>query len=207
MKKTILVTGGNRGIGLEICRQLCVAGHQVILGSRNLENGMKAAKSLDLSMDVQQLDITKPSDIKQVAKHIETTYGHLDVLINNAGILVGEAGVLEPDFEVMTSTMNVNFYGTWNTSRGMLPLLKNSQDGRIVNMSSSMGALTHMVNNKTGHAAYRISKAALNALTILFSNELKGTIKVNTMSPGWVKTDMGGDGADLSVAEGADTAV
>ena len=207
MKKIILITGGNRGIGLEICRQLCLAGHQVILGSRRLENGKKAVKSLGFSMDVQQLEVTNKADISQVAKYIETTYGHLDVLINNAGILVGEAGVLEPDFDVVTNTLNVNFYGAWKTSLGMLPLLKKSSDGRIINMSSSMGSLNEMGNNKTGHAGYRISKTALNALTILLSNELQGAIKVNTMSPGWVKTDMGGAGADRSLAEGADTAV
>jgi len=207
MKKIILVTGGNRGIGLEICRQLAVAGHQVILGSRDLNKGLLAAKKLQLNMDVQQLDVTNKSDINQVADYIEKTYGQLDVLINNSGILVGEAGVLEPDFEVVTNTLNVNFYGVWQTTLGMIPLLRKSKDGRVVNMSSSMGSLNHMENNKTGHAGYRISKTALNALSILFSNELQGVIKVNTMSPGWVRTDMGGAGADRDVAEGADTAV
>lgn len=207
MKKTILVTGGNRGIGLEICRQLAVMEHQVILGSRTLEKGIQAANKLQLNMDVQQLDVTKQSDINQVAAHIKVTYGQLDVLINNSGILVGDAGVLDPDFEVVKNTLDVNFYGAWNTSLGMIPLLRKSKDARIVNMSSTMGSLYDMEKNKTGHAGYRISKAALNALSILLSNELEGTIKVNTMSPGWVRTDMGGDSANLSVAEGADTAV
>ena len=206
MKKTILVTGGNRGIGKEICRQLTAMGHQVLLGSRSVEKGKAAAESMEGNVEVVQIDVTLPEQIEALAAHIETKYGQLDVLINNSGIGIGSSGASDINLNEARSVIETNFFGVWQSILILLPLLKKSSDARIVNMSSGMGSISEMVH-RTGYAGYRISKSALNALSILLSNELKGEVKVNSMCPGWVRTDMGGPEADRSVEEGADTAV
>lgn len=202
--KTILVTGGNRGIGLEICNQLAVQGHTVIMGTRDLERGQNVAKTLSGKVHVMQLDVTDPESIKSLANDIDEEFGHLDVLINNAGIGVGNSGAVDADPEEVKAIMATNFYGPWYTIQGLIPLLKKSTDGRIVNMSSGMGAMSDLTG---GYAGYRLSKTSLNGLTILLANELAGEVKVNAMCPGWVRTDMGGSGAPRSVKQGADTAV
>ena len=143
--------------------------------------------------------------ISSVAKYIKTKYNHLDVLINNAGIGIGNKGTLEADFDEIKQMMATNFYGAWRLSIALMPLLKASNKGRIINMSSGMGGMADLTG---GYAGYRLSKSSMNALTILMANELKGSgISVNAMCPGWVRTDMGGAGASKSVEQGADTAV
>jgi NAD(P)-dependent dehydrogenase (short-subunit alcohol dehydrogenase family) len=205
LSKTILVTGGNRGIGLEICKQLAELGHAVIMGTRDIEKGQKEVKILKGKIYVRQLDVINETDINNLVIDIKKNFGALDVLINNAGILLGSEGTAEANMEEVRQTMEANFYGPWRISQLMLPLLDKSKEGRIINMSSSMGAWESLALG--GHAAYRLSKTALNGLTVQMSNELSNTkIKVNAMSPGWVRTDMGGAGASLSVEEGADTA-
>jgi NAD(P)-dependent dehydrogenase (short-subunit alcohol dehydrogenase family) len=205
MTKTILVTGGNRGIGLEICRQLTVLGHKVILGTRDLEKGNLAAEKMALPVDVQALDVTNTNHIDKLVLYITEAYGSLDVLINNAGVGIGSTGVARADLTEVKDIMETNFYGPWRPTQALLPLLEKSDEGRIVNMSSGMGALDEM---EGGYAGYRMSKSALNALTILTANELANTsIKVNALCPGWVKTEMGGSGATRTVEQGADTAV
>ena len=205
MKKVVLVTGGNRGIGLEICRQLADLGHKVIMSARDPEKGNIAAEKMVLSIDVQALDVTNTNHIEKLASYLSETYGSLDVLINNAGIGIGSNGVAKADLTEVKEIMETNFYGPWRLTHALLPLLEKSDDGRIINISSSMGALNKM---EGGYAGYRMSKSALNALTILTANELaKTSIKVNAMCPGWVKTEMGGAGATRTVAQGADTAV
>ena len=245
--KTILVTGGNRGIGLEICRQLDALGNTVIMGSRDYEKGMEAAVNLSERVIVKQLDITDEQSIRLVFDFVQAEFGHLDVLINNAGInpssrenkksLLRKAkGALEdhiPGIRKMAAkivpalknsgiiskpgnvkdiplaevdnVMETNLYGAWRMIRLFLPLLGKSEHGRIINISSGMGALQDLAGDSAG---YRLSKTALNALTIMLARELehKG-ISVNAMCPGWVRTDMGGPNAPRDVSQGADTAV
>jgi NAD(P)-dependent dehydrogenase (short-subunit alcohol dehydrogenase family) len=204
-QKIILVTGGNRGIGLGICRQLAKLGHKVIMGARDLDDGKNAAENLEGDVYPQQLDVTKEADIKNLTGQIKDKFGKLDVLINNAGILVGEKGPSNVNIEEVKSIMEVNFYAPWRLIQAMLPLLENSAEGRIINMSSSMGEWASL--SAGDYAGYRTSKTALNALTVQLAAELFSTgLKVNAMSPGWVRTDMGGAGADRSIDEGADTA-
>jgi NAD(P)-dependent dehydrogenase (short-subunit alcohol dehydrogenase family) len=206
MRKIILVTGGNRGIGLEICKQLCEKGHEVIMGSRNVKDGEEKAKEIDGKIFVQKLDVTDGQDIDNVVKYIQKEFGHLDVLINNAGISFGRKGTFDIDLQDVKKIMETNFYGAWKISQAMIPLLKNSNEGRIINISSGMGALDDLANGN--YAGYRLSKSGLNGLTIMMANELKSkNIKVNAMCPGWVRTDMGGNAAPRSVEQGADTAV
>ena len=204
MEKVILVTGGNRGIGLEICRQLSREGHKVIMGSRKLKNGLARKEEFGLNVDVQQLNVRKEKLIIELSNYVSETYGHLDVLINNAGVYTSNSGALYADMKNVRKTMKTNFFAPWRLIQVLHPLLKKSSDPRIINMSSGMGAIDDLSGN---YAAYRLSKSSLNALTILMANELAPSIKINAMCPGWVKTDMGGPDAHRTVEEGADTAV
>lgn len=247
MKKIILVTGANRGIGKEICRQLALMGHQVIMGSRNLDKGIEASGEMKGNIKVQQCDVTSDESIAGLFEIVKSTYGRLDVLINNAGLGAAEfqkrdsglarvkdlvesgipgirkltrvmtpvlrnTGIISKKenpanvpIENVKQIMETNFYGPWRMIQTFLPLLEKSNDGRIINMSSGMGELNSL---KGDYPAYRISKSSLNALTMMFANELKSRgINVNAMCPGWVKTDMGGPDAPRTVEQGADTAV
>ncbi|MEO1393984.1 MAG: SDR family oxidoreductase [Cyanobacteria bacterium J06634_5] len=196
MNNIALVTGANRGIGLEVTRQLAQKGAVVLLGSRDIDKGKLAAQSLasdELTVIPVRLDVTQQEDIEQAAKQIEQDYGRLDILINNAGILydtwqtAADADLSEVRFAFETNTL-----GPWLMIQSLLPLLKASARGRIVNVSSGAGSLHGMSG---GTPAYSISKAALNALTILISKNLeKSNILVNAVCPGWVATDMGGAG-------------
>ncbi len=207
-KKVAVVTGSNKGIGLEICRQLSSQGVEVILTSRNIEKGHEAIaelKSAGLDVKYHQLDITNEESIDQFVKDLEKDYGKVDILINNAGIFVNYLGFKDVSIETIKETMETNFYGALLMSQKILPLMKKNNSGRIVNVSSGMGQLTDMTG---GSLAYRISKVSLNGLTKIMADELKGdNILVNTMCPGWVKTDMGGQNASRTVEQGADTAV
>ncbi|MEN8248599.1 MAG: SDR family oxidoreductase [Bacteroidota bacterium] len=205
MEKVILVTGGNRGIGLETCRQLAEKGHRVIMGSRDKEKGFAQISKSNIDVDVQQLDVREEEQINALSDYIVQQYGHLDVLINNAAIYKNSSGALLADIRKVKKTMKTNFYGPWRLIQILLPLLKQSKEGRIINISSSMGALTNMTG---GYAGYRMSKSSLNSLTILLANELAHTsIKVNSVDPGWVRTEMGGANAERSEEEGADSVV
>lgn len=196
VKRIALVTGANRGIGLEVVRQLAGEGMTVLLGSRSLEKGETAARTLQsegLDVVACQLDVTQTADTRQVAAQISRDYGQLDVLINNAGILydtwqtAAGAELAEVRFALETNAL-----GPWQIVQGLLPLLKESQHGRIVNVSSGGGSLHGMSG---GTPAYSVSKAALNALTIMLSKNLEEDgILVNAVCPGWVATDMGGSG-------------
>ena len=203
-KKVILVTGGNRGIGKEICRQLGSLGHRVYLGTRDPEKGQQAVSDMEGDIVAVKLSVTSKEDLLEVKKKIETESGHLDVLINNAGVISSGQGVIDQDMNEAHEVFDTNFFGPWLTSQIMKPLLIKSKDGRITNMSSGMGAWNDLV---TGYAAYRLSKTSLNALTVFMSNELSPDIKVNAMCPGWVRTDMGGSAASRPVEKGAETAV
>jgi NAD(P)-dependent dehydrogenase (short-subunit alcohol dehydrogenase family) len=204
MKKIILVTGGNRGIGLEICRQLAKQGNTVLMASRNLTKAEEIIKKMKGEIIPLKLDITQEEDIQEAFKFISDKFGKLDVLINNAGIMSTTTSASEANISEVKKVMDTNFFATWNLTVQLLPMIKKSSDGRIINMSSIMGALNELTG---GHAGYRLSKTALNGLSIQLSNELSPEIKVYAVHPGWVKTEMGGPNAQLSVEQGADTAV
>jgi NAD(P)-dependent dehydrogenase (short-subunit alcohol dehydrogenase family) len=204
----VVVTGGNRGIGFEICRQLATRGAQVVLTARKPDAGEEAVKklaALTLSAQFHPLNVTGPESTAALRDFLERTFGRLDVLINNAGIISEEeASGLEVKLSTVRATLETNAFAPLRLAQTLAPLLKRSRAGRIVNMSSGMGALSDM---EGGYAAYRISKATLNAVTGILAAELRGAVTVNSMCPGWVKTDMGGPNAERDVAQGADTAV
>lgn len=205
--KTAIVTGANRGIGFEVSRQLAKNGFIVIMGSRDTEKGKIAERQLideGLKVKFLQVDVSEQESVEQFTIEFKKDYDNLNVLVNNAGIGVGNSGVIKGDIPEIKQIMGVNFYGPLRMSVSMLPFLKKNPDSRIINVSSGMGAINDL---GTGYAGYRLSKSALNAQTILMSNELRGKVIVNAMCPGWVKTDMGGANAPRSVEQGADTIV
>ena len=205
-----VVTGANRGIGFEICRQLARQGVMVVLTSRSAVKGRAAVKALrdeGLELDGHPLDVTSPASIKALAGYLDERYSRLDVLVNNAGVLLDPRGSRALDARPKTfhDTLETNFFGPLLLIQALAPLMRKNRYGRIVNVSSGLGQLSDM---GTGTPAYRISKTALNALTRILAAEFTGSgILVNSMNPGWVRTDMGGASAPRTAAQGADTAV
>jgi NAD(P)-dependent dehydrogenase (short-subunit alcohol dehydrogenase family) len=203
-----LISGANRGIGREIARQLAELGHHVIVTARDADAAAEAAAALSdggrLLLQAEQLDVTDPGSVESLGERVRREPGRLDVLVNNAGVM-GEVGtnVATAPLDDAHYTVETNLFGAWRLTQAVIPLLRRSQAARIVNVSSGAGQLSDM---NGGYPGYRVSKAALNALTRVLSNEEHG-ILVNSMCPGWVRTDMGGAGASRSVEEGADTAV
>lgn len=208
-QRIALVTGANKGIGLEIARQLAGKGFHVFVTARNRDAGMKAVESLKKangSVAFVELDVTKPATIQQAAKEVARQVDHLDVLVNNAGIIEdGDNDILTLDPAIVGRTIDTNTLGPLRVAQAFVPLLAKSGSGRIINVSSGGGQLSDM---GTWAPAYCISKTALNAVTCQLVAALRDKgIAVNSMCPGWVRTDMGGSGASRSVEEGADTAV
>lgn len=191
-----LVTGANRGIGYEVCRQLAQQGYVTLLGSRDDAKGAAAAQALQregLNVVGCELDVTNAATIEGVRAAVERDYGRLDVLVNNAAVNYDtwQRGV-SADLDVVAQTMDTNVYAAWRMVQAFLPLLRKSAHGRIVNVSSESGSLAGMGG---GTPAYSMSKATLNALTRILASELHGErILVNSVCPGWVATDMGGSG-------------
>ena len=209
MERIALVTGGNRGIGYAACKGLAMAGLRVILGSRDAGRGILAAETLreeGVEVDTHQLDVTDQASVTSLNELILTKYGRLDVLVNNAAVhLDSGKSFLNIPVDILHQTFEINLYGALRICQTFIPLMKKHDYGRVVNVSSDMGALSKM-SGRSG--AYRTSKAALNALTRVIASEVRGSnIKVNTMSPGWVRTDMGGPSAPRSPEQGADTIV
>ena len=208
--KVAIVTGANRGIGFEICRQLAQQAVHVVLTSRDAAKGGTAFKKLrdaGLPVTFHQLDVTSASSIAALAAFVTGEFGRADILINNAGIMIDPRGsrLLDSRLETYRETLETNVLGPLALTQALLPLMKGQNYGRIVNMSSNLGRLSDM---GTGTPAYRVSKTALNALTCIVAAETRAAnILVNSMSPGWVRTDMGGPNAPRSAAQGADTAV
>jgi NAD(P)-dependent dehydrogenase (short-subunit alcohol dehydrogenase family) len=198
------VTGANRGIGLEVCRQLGQHGYAVVLGSRDRERGEVAAARLrgeGLDVTACQLDVADPDSAEVAFERIGREHGRLDAVVNNAAILYDtwQRGV-DADLDQVREAFETNVLGAWRVVQAALPLLRQSPAGRIVNVSSGAGALTDMGG---GTPAYRTSKAALNALTRVLAAELRADrILVNAICPGWVATDMGGAGG-RPVSDGA----
>lgn len=194
-----LVTGANRGIGLEVCRQLAALGHEVLLGARSLEAAERVAK--EVGATPLRLDVTSADDIERAASEIS----RLDVLINNAAIAYDTwQRASTADLSVVREAAETNLYGPWRLTQALLPQLRRSPHGRIVNVSSEIASLTSMGG---GTPAYSASKVALNALTRMFAAELRSDgVLVNAVCPGWVATDMGGPGG-RPVADGAASVV
>jgi NAD(P)-dependent dehydrogenase (short-subunit alcohol dehydrogenase family) len=218
-KKVALVTGGNKGIGLETARQLGKLGILVLIGSRDQAKGEAAAEELKkdgIDARAVKLDVDNSADYEAVKKLIEKDYGVLDILINNAGIMIDSRKGNETSKtsqDILRKTFNTNFFAVVGVTQTLLPLLKKSLGGRIVNLSSILGSQTlHATPGSPIYEAktfaYDASKAALNSFTIHLAHELKDTkVKVNSAHPGWVKTEMGGEGAQLDVETGAKTSV
>jgi NAD(P)-dependent dehydrogenase (short-subunit alcohol dehydrogenase family) len=207
-EKIALVTGANKGIGLEIVRQLAKAGFRVFLTARDRQRGEEASKKLQqegLHVEFLQLDVADAASIEQLAKELASRIDHLDVLVNNAGILLdaSNASVLEVEPALILQTLQTNTLGPLRLIQKLVPLLSNSNAGKVINVSSGGGQLTDMGD---WAPAYSLSKTALNAVTGMMATALGDKhIVVNSICPGWVRTDMGGSGASRSVQQGADT--
>jgi NAD(P)-dependent dehydrogenase (short-subunit alcohol dehydrogenase family) len=211
--KVALITGANKGLGFEIARQLGQKGVTVVLGARDDAKAKAAADKLKAEgVDAHgvKLDVTNESDVEALPAFFESKFGGLDILVNNAGVALDHGGVTRETFR---QTYETNLIAPYFITQALLPLLKASPAGRIVNQSSAMGSLTAMSDPNSfppemAVPAYCSSKAALNMLTVITARTLEGSnVKANSAHPGWVKTDMGTEHAPLEVDEGAKTAV
>jgi NAD(P)-dependent dehydrogenase (short-subunit alcohol dehydrogenase family) len=203
MTKIAVITGANRGLGFATARRLGQSGTKVLVGARTLAKGEEAAGRLraeGLDAEALQLDVDSPASVQDAAKRVEHEHGRVDILINNAGILpeatASDSGPL--DLRVYRQTFETNVFGAVSVTQAFLPLLRRSASGRIVNVSSTMGSLSDQSDPSSPYygvvvPAYQMSKAALNGFTIALSKTLANTpIKINSVCPGWVQTDLGG---------------
>lgn len=218
MKKIALITGANKGIGLETARQLAQQGITVLVGSRDAARGEEAASKLKaegLDAVALEIDVADTASIQKAAEKVRQDYNQLDILINNAGVMLDDTSksVSGQTLETWRNTFEINLFGLIAATQAFLPLLRESEAGRIVNLSSILGSNTlHSTPGSPIYdskvAAYNVSKSAVNAWTVQLAYELKDTpIKVNAAHPGWVKTDMGGEEAPMELADGAKTSV
>lgn len=221
--KVAFITGGNRGIGLETAFALSKAGVNVVIGSRGLKQGNEAIaelRSRGANASVLRFDVDRTADHQSARGYFESNFGRLDILINNAAVAEGsfpgegpEISASQVPASVLHSIFETNFFAVVALTNSLLPLIRNSPAGRIVNLSSILGSLTLHADPGSPiydakHLAYDASKSALNAYTIHLAWELRRTpIKVNSAHPGWVKTEMGGPGATMELADGARTGV
>ncbi|WP_426578765.1 SDR family NAD(P)-dependent oxidoreductase [Bacillus altitudinis] len=214
--KVAVVTGGNRGIGKEVCRQLAQDGMLVILTARQIENAELAASDINEQVVPYQLDVTNEESVERLSAFIKDSYGRVDVLINNAGVFLDNImddafpSFLDLPVSTLQETMNVNVYGAARMTKAVFPYMKEARYGRIVNVSSGMGRLSAISasndfrrDGKSG-PYYRMSKAALHVLTKVTALEgAPFSILANAVCPGWVQTDMGTSEAVKTVQEGA----
>jgi NAD(P)-dependent dehydrogenase (short-subunit alcohol dehydrogenase family) len=217
--KVALITGANKGIGLETARQLGALGITVLVGASDLKKGEAAAAELKkegIDARALKLDVIDPNDVSAAAATIAREFGHLDILVNNAGISsesLGANSTLTTSEDTLSRTFKTNFFAVVELTQALLPLLKKSPAARIVNVSSILGSLKlHATEGSPIYGAkmfaYDASKTALNAFTIHLAHALKDTkIKVNSAHPGWVKTELGGEGAVMEIVDGAKTSV
>lgn len=208
-KKIAIVTGANRGIGFETCRQLSQLGFLTILTSRDENKGKAAVESLlqeGGDLIYHQLDVADLDSITKLASYVKENFDRCDILVNNAGVFLDRGkSVFDVPLEVLQESLEINFIGALNMCRALVPFMRNNQYGRIVNVSSGMGSIANM---GAYSAAYKLSKLVMNGMTRIMADEIKDTnIKVNTMAPGWVRSDMGGPRAPRSLAQGADTII
>ena len=215
-EKIALITGANKGIGKEIARQLAAQGLTVLIGARDEGRGAAAAAELTkegIHARAIVLDVTDQAGIDAATHQIERAYGKLDVLVNNAGIALDSGPASELDLDTLRRTYETNVFGVFAVTKAMLPLLKKSEAGRIVNLSSGLGSLTQNSDPNWQFAfakplAYNSSKAALNMMTVIFADELKDTpIKVNAADPGYTATDLNQHSGPRTVEQGATAAV
>src|ERR671922_2600041 len=210
-----LVTGSNRGIGFEIAKQLAMKKIEVILTSRDSASGEAAVRKLardgvKKEVVAMELDVSNQVSVDNLSNEVEKTFERLDILVNNAAILIDKDNVTasNADLEAVKTTLETNLIGAWRMCKAFIPLMKKNGYGRIVNVSSGAGEFEYMATSGGYWPAYSVSKASLNALTVMLASELRGTnILVNAVCPGWVRTDMGGSNAPRSVEEGAATPV
>jgi NAD(P)-dependent dehydrogenase (short-subunit alcohol dehydrogenase family) len=212
VRRIALVTGANRGIGLETCRQLGQKEFLVVLTSRDNAQGEQAAEELrqeGLDIVFHQLDVTNDDQVINVRDAMLAEHDRLDVLVNNAGVNIdGDENVFDVEYSVFEETFAVNLYGAIRVTRAFIPVMKKNDYGRVVNVSSAMGSLAAMTNLPGWAPAYRVSKAALNAATRLMAGAVGDfDIKINAVHPGWVRTRMGGPNAPRDVVGSADTIV
>jgi NAD(P)-dependent dehydrogenase (short-subunit alcohol dehydrogenase family) len=202
-RRTAIITGANRGIGLEIARRLAAQGLRVVVGSRDRELGAEAAAELDGEVRVEQLDVEDPDSVQACAERLAAAEIEVDVLVNNAGLYT-TTPLLAIDEAALLEALQVNFIGAWRMCRAFVPGMRKRAWGRVVNVSTGDA---HFVESAPRAGAYSLAKVGLNVLTRMIAAEAGPRVKVNCMSPGWVATRMGGAGAPVSVEEGADTAV
>jgi len=210
-ERVALVTGGNRGLGFEIASQLARRGYTVAIGSRSIDLGCQSATRLneqDLRAFAVELDVTQPDSIERAVARIIGRYARIDVLVNNAGIAIDawpSHRPSVPNFDKIEATFETNLYGAWRCAGAVLPYMRAGSYGRIVNISSNMASIEMTEDQKS--PAYRISKAALNMLTVVLAADARDDgILVNAASPGYTRTDMSPN-ASRTVEEGADTPV
>lgn len=207
--KTAIVTGGNRGIGYEVCRQLAQRGYRVVLTSRDVSRGMAAAEELQRAghqVIYRPLDVTSLGHVRDLQHYVRRKFGATDVLVNNAGVYPDEGrDVLDVELATYRDTMEVNLYGPLMLCQAFIPQMLDQGYGRVVNVSSGAGQIGSMAADTP---SYRLSKLALNGLTLMLADSVRGSnVLVNAVCPGWVRTDMGGPAAPRSVLQGADTVV
>lgn len=221
MKETVLITGANKGLGYETAKELAKKGYRVILTARNEERGQKAAEKLKaegLEVEFLQLDLNDSGSIRQAVETLERNHDKLDVLVNNAGVLhreegLGSSTVLSVPASILRETFETNFFGLVDLTQRLVPMIRKSEKGRIINVSSILGSLQLAIEREADGAsatpfAYNASKAALNSFTIHLAGALrKDGILVNSVHPGWVRTDMGTEQAPLSIEEGVRTVI
>ncbi len=204
--KTGLVTGGNRGIGLEVCAQLAKRGLNVLLGARDPKLGKQAAHELSgrgVEVQIVPIDVADPKSVARCLAKLEKDGIEIDVLINNAGVYP-PGTVLTSSEDAFRETMEVHYFGPVRLCRALVPQMQKRKYGRIVNVSSGSGSFGEGLE---GPAAYCVSKAAMNAFTVKLAQVAGSGIRVNTVCPGWVRTRMGGANATRGVVEGAETIV
>jgi NAD(P)-dependent dehydrogenase (short-subunit alcohol dehydrogenase family) len=202
-KKVAVVSGANRGIGREVVRQLAERGYTVVLGARNLQKGQEAARELgNHNVVALALDVADDKSVSEFISEVEQKFGRVDVLVNNAGTLYDDwQKANAADLAKAHEAFETNFWGAWRLAKAAVPLMRKTGHGRIVNVSSQIGSLASMGNSPP---AYASSKTALNALTRILAAELKSDgILVNSVCPGWVRTEMGGPNAPRNVEQGA----
>lgn len=217
-KRIALITGGNKGIGFETARQLGEQQVTILLGARDAARGEAAAAKLrgeGLDVRALPLDVTDTDSVRRAVDKVAQEFGRLDILINNAGVMVDDQTkkVSEQSLDAWRTTFDTNVFGLIATTQSFLPLLRKSTAGRIVNLSSILGSNTLHSDPQSPIydfkvPAYNVSKSAVNAYTVQLAYELRDTpIKVNAAHPGWVKTEMGGEGATMELPDGAKTSV